>query len=307
MRTSDRWREPNPRTTSLLQLRNRNPVMLRRDDQTIEGVGIGCRLATLHLVPSRGIGRLCARPSPRHILRCHPHVARAEARGCSAFPPERFALACPAWRIAMANTGDPQTAWIGAMDKSRLEAFSDGVIAIIITIMVLELKAPHGVDLGALIAVAPTFLSYVLSFVYVAIYWHNHHHLLKVRFRVDGLILWANTHLLFWLSLIPFATAWLAESHYASVPAAIYGVSLLMPSVAFLILQSAIIRAQGRDSELRKAVGADWKGKISIAAYLLAIMLTYADARLALAVYVLMAVVWLVPDRRIEKRLREGA
>jgi uncharacterized membrane protein len=191
------------------------------------------------------------------------------------------------------------------MDKSRLEAFSDGVIAIIITIMVLELKAPHGTDLEALAAVAPVFLSYVLSFVYVAIYWHNHHHLLKMHFRVDGQILWANTHLLFWLSLIPFATAWLAESHYASVPTAIYGVSLLMPSLAFFILQAAIIRAQGRDSQLRKAVGADWKGKISIGAYLVAIMLTSVDARLALIVYVLLAVVWLVPDRRIEKRLRQ--
>ena len=136
------------------------------------------------------------------------------------------------------------------MNKSRLEAFSDGVIAIIITIMVLELKAPHGADLGALVALAPAFLSYVLSFVYVAIYWHNHHHLLKVHFKVDGRILWANTHLLFWLSLIPFATAWLDESHFAPIPTAIYGVSLLMPAVAFSILQAVIIRAQGRDSEL---------------------------------------------------------
>lgn len=192
----------------------------------------------------------------------------------------------------------------GALDKGRLEAFSDGVIAIIITIMVLELKAPHGADLGALIALASAFLSYVLSFLYVAIYWHNHHHLLKVHFKVDGRILWANTHLLFWLSLIPFATAWLDESHFAPIPTAIYGVSLLMPAVAFSILQAVIIRAQGRDSELRKALGADWKGKVSIVAYMLAIVLAFVDPRLPLAVYVLIALLWLVPDRRIEKWVR---
>jgi uncharacterized membrane protein len=190
------------------------------------------------------------------------------------------------------------------LEKSRLEAFSDGVIAIIITIMVLELKAPHGAELGALAAVAPTFLSYVLSFLYVAIYWHNHHHLLNVHFKVDGWILWANTHLLFWLSLIPFATAWLDESHFASVPAAVYGVPLLMAAMAFSVLQATIIRAQGRHSELRKAVGADWKGKISIVAYMGAILLAFVDARLALAIYVLIALLWLIPDRRIEKRVR---
>jgi uncharacterized membrane protein len=189
------------------------------------------------------------------------------------------------------------------LNKSRLEAFSDGVIAIIITIMVLELKAPHGADLGALVALAPAFLSYVLSFVYVAIYWHNHHHLLKVHFKVDGRILWANTHLLFWLSLIPFATAWLDESHFAPIPTAIYGVSLLMPAVAFSLLQAVIMRAEGRDSELRRALGADWKGKVSIVAYMLAIALTFADTRLPLAVYVLIALLWLVPDRRIERRI----
>ena len=191
------------------------------------------------------------------------------------------------------------------MDKSRLEAFSDGVIAIVITIMVLELKAPHGVNLGALLALAPVFLSYVLSFLYVAIYWHNHHHLLKVHFKVDGRILWANTHLLFWLSLIPFATAWLAESRFAPIPTAIYGVSLLMPAVAFSVLQAVIIRAQGRGSELRTAIGTDWKGKTSIAAYLSAIVLAFVDARLSLAVFVLTALLWLVPDRRIENRVRQ--
>jgi uncharacterized membrane protein len=191
------------------------------------------------------------------------------------------------------------------MGKNRLEGFSDGVIAIIITIMVLELKAPHGADLGALLAVAPGFLSYVLSFVYVAIYWHNHHHLLHMPFKVDGRILWANTHLLFWLSLIPFATTWLNEAHFTSVPTAIYGVSLLMPAVAFLILQAAIMRAQGRESELRQAVGSDRKGKISIVAAILAVILALIDVRLSLAVYVLIALAWLVPDRRIERRLRE--
>jgi uncharacterized membrane protein len=193
------------------------------------------------------------------------------------------------------------------MEKSRLLGFSDGVIAIIITIMVLELNAPHGADLGALAALAPVFLSYVLSFLYVAIYWHNHHHLSHVSFKVDGRILWANTHLLFWLSLVPFATAWLNEAHFGSVPAAIYGVSLLMSAVAFLILQAAIIRAQGHESELRQALGANRKGKISIAAYILAIILAFVDARVSLSVYVLVALMWLVPDRRIERRLSEKA
>jgi uncharacterized membrane protein len=191
------------------------------------------------------------------------------------------------------------------MNKSRLEGFSDGVIAIIITIMVLELKAPHGADLNALFALAPVFLSYVLSFLYVAIYWHNHHHLFQISFKVDGRILWANTHLLFWLSLIPFTTAWLNEAHFAPLPTAIYGVSLLMAAGAFLILQVAIIHAQGRESELRRAVGSDQKGKISIAGAILAIVLASVDVRLSLAVYVLVALAWLVPDRRIERGLRE--
>jgi uncharacterized membrane protein len=175
------------------------------------------------------------------------------------------------------------------MGKNRLEGFSDAVIAIIITIMVLELKAPHQADLDALFAHAPIFLSYVLSFLYVAIYWHNHHHLLQISFKVDGRILWANTHLLFWLSLIPFATAWLNEAHFASLPTAIYGVSLLMAGIAFLILQTAIIHAQGRESELRHVVGSDRKGKISIVGYILAIALASVDARLSLALYVLVA------------------
>jgi uncharacterized membrane protein len=191
------------------------------------------------------------------------------------------------------------------MGKNRLEGFSDGVVAIIITIMVLELKAPHGANFDAIVGLAPMFLSYVLSFLYVAIYWHNHHHLLQISFKVDGRILWANTHLLFWLSLIPFATAWLNEAHFASLPTAIYGVSLLMTGIAFLILQTAIIHAQGRESELRHVVGSDRKGKISIVGYILAIALASVDARLSLAIYVLVALAWLVPDRRIERGLRE--
>ncbi len=192
------------------------------------------------------------------------------------------------------------------MDKGRLEAFSDGVVAIIITIMVLELKAPHGADLGALIALAPIFLSYVLSFLYVAIYWHNHHHLLKVHFKVNGRVLWANTHLLFWLSLIPFATAWLAESRFAPIPTGLYGLALLMPAIAFALLQKTIIRAQGRNSELRDAVGADWKGKVSVGGYLIGIGLAFVDTRLPLAIYVLLALLWLIPDRRIEKRVQQA-
>src|SRR4051812_17571466 len=192
------------------------------------------------------------------------------------------------------------------MDKSRLEAFSDGVMAIIITILVLELKAPDGADLAVLLTLAPLFLAYVLSFVYVAIYWHNHHHLLKVHFKVDGRILWANTHLLFWLSLIPFATAWLDKSHFAPVPVATYGVALLMPALAFSLLQATIVRAQGPGSELREALGADWKGKTSIVGYMGAVFLAaFLDPRLSLLVYVLIAILWFIPDRRIEKRVRE--
>jgi uncharacterized membrane protein len=191
------------------------------------------------------------------------------------------------------------------VDKSRVEAFSDGVMAIIITILVLELKAPDGADLGALLALAPLFLGYVLSFVYVAIYWHNHHHLLKVHFKVNGRILWANTHLLFWLSLIPFATAWLDKSHFAAVPVAFYGVALLMPALAFSLLQATIVHAQGPGSVLRQALGADWKGKTSIIGYMAAVLLAFFDPRLSLLVYVLLAILWFIPDRRIEKRVQE--
>ena len=187
------------------------------------------------------------------------------------------------------------------MQKERLTAFSDGVIAIIITIMVLELKAPHGERLGDLLRLWPTFSSYVLSFVYVAIYWNNHHHLLATVGRVNGAILWANMHLLFWLSLIPFATAWLGENHFAAMPTALYGGALLAASIAYFILQAAILRTQGADSPLSRALGADIKGKISPVLYASAIGLAFLRPWLANAVYVAVALMWLIPDRRIEK------
>jgi uncharacterized membrane protein len=192
------------------------------------------------------------------------------------------------------------------MGKDRLAAFSDGVIAIIITIMVLELKVPHGVDWAALRGVAPNFVAYVLSFVYLAIYWNNHHHLLHTVTRVDGLILWANSHLLFWLSLVPAATAWMGENFLAPLPTAIYGVSLLMPAIAYYLLQRAIVHQQGKHSVLASALGSDVKGKISPLLYAAAVALAFVDAWLSIAIYALVAVMWLVPDRRIEKVLREG-
>jgi uncharacterized membrane protein len=192
------------------------------------------------------------------------------------------------------------------MGKDRLAAFSDGVIAIIITIMVLELKVPHGADWAALRAVAPNFVSYVLSFVYLAIYWNNHHHMLHTVTRVDGLILWANAHLLFWLSLVPAATAWMGENFLAPLPTAVYGVSLLMPAIAYHLLQRAIVRQQGQHSMLASALGRDVKGKISPLLYAAAVVLAFVDAWLSIALYALVAVMWLIPDRRIEKVLREG-
>ena len=191
------------------------------------------------------------------------------------------------------------------MDKDRLLAFSDGVVAIIITIMVLELKVPHGPSWDDLAGVLPVFLSYVLSFVYVAIYWNNHHHLLYTVSRVDGLILWANTHLLFWLSLVPFATAWMGENHFAKLPTAVYGVALLMPAIAYVLLQKAILRREGQDSTLAKALGADIKGKISPVLYVTAIALSFVDPLIAGLIYVSVAVMWLIPDRRIERALVE--
>ena len=189
------------------------------------------------------------------------------------------------------------------MEKDRLLAFSDGVIAIIITIMVLELKVPHGTGFEDLLGVLPVFLSYVLSFIYVAIYWNNHHHLLYTVTKVDGLILWANTHLLFWLSLIPFATAWMGENHFAKLPTATYGVALLMPAIAYNLLQRAILRREGQGSILAKALGRDIKGKISVALYLAAIALSFAVPAVSGIIYVAAAVLWLIPDRRIERLL----
>jgi uncharacterized membrane protein len=192
------------------------------------------------------------------------------------------------------------------MGKDRLAAFSDGVIAIIITIMVLELKVPHGADWAALRGVAPNFIAYVLSFVYLAIYWNNHHHLLHTVTRVDGLILWANSHLLFWLSLVPAATGWMGENFLAPLPTAVYGVSLLMPAIAYQLLQRAIVHQQGKHSVLASALGNDFKGKLSPLLYAAAVALAFVDAWLSIAIYALVAVMWLIPDRRIEKVLREG-
>jgi uncharacterized membrane protein len=187
------------------------------------------------------------------------------------------------------------------LGKDRLAAFSDGVIAIIITIMVLELKLPDDSGLGALAAVAPSFLAYVLSFIYLAIYWNNHHHMLHTVTRVDGLILWANSHLLFWLSLIPAATGWLGRNFLAPVPTALYGAALLMPAIAYVLLQLAIIRRQGTQSVLAKAVGGDLKGKISPLLYIGGIVLAFVLPWLSIALYVAVAIIWLVPDRRIER------
>jgi len=189
------------------------------------------------------------------------------------------------------------------MSKSRLEAFSDGVIAIIITIMVLELKAPHGESIDALAPLIPVFLSYVLSFLYVGIYWNNHHHMLHACHGVTGPMLWANLHLLFWLSLFPFATGWMGENHFAAAPSAVYGVVLLMAAVAYWILQQIIIASQGRDSLLKKAVGSDWKGKLSPLIYAIAIPTAFWSQWISQGLYVLVALVWLVPDRRIESAL----
>jgi uncharacterized membrane protein len=189
------------------------------------------------------------------------------------------------------------------MGTGRLEAFSDGVIAIIITIMVLEMKVPHGDSPNDLLPVLPVFLSYVLSFVYVGIYWNNHHHLLHANTTVTGAILWANLHLLFWLSLFPFATGWMGENHFSALPTALYGIVLLMAAIAYYLLQQAIIRSQGLDSILKKAVGRDWKGKLSPVLYLAAIAATLFSPWISEGIYVAAALIWLIPDRRIEKVL----
>jgi uncharacterized membrane protein len=189
------------------------------------------------------------------------------------------------------------------MGKGRLEAFSDGVIAVIITIMVLELKTPHGQDLAALASLTPPFLTYALSFVFVGIYWNNHHHLLHAAQHIDGRVLWANLHLLFWLSLVPFTTGWVGENPAAALPTAIYGVVFLMAGVAWLLLQRALVQRNGPDSVLARAVGRDLKGKLSALVYSSAIPLAFVRASIADALYVLVALMWLVPDRRIERTL----
>jgi len=189
------------------------------------------------------------------------------------------------------------------MSTGRMEAFSDGVIAILITVMVLELPTPHGTTWGALHDALPVLLTYVLSFVYLGIYWNNHHHMLQATARVNGLILWANMHLLFWLSLIPFTTAWMGENHFAAVPVAAYGIVLLAAALAYYGLQTAIIRDQGPGSLLARAVGRDRKGKLSPFVYVAGIALSFFDARLGVAVYTGAALLWLIPDRRLERTI----
>ncbi len=192
-----------------------------------------------------------------------------------------------------------------AMSKGRLEAFSDGVIAILITIMVLELHVPHGDDFAALKPLAPVFFSYVLSFVYLGIYWNNHHHMLQLTSRINGGVLWANLHLLFWLSIVPFVTGWMGENHFSNLPTAIYGGVLLMSAISYTILQETIIRAQGPTSRLRAAIGGDRKGKLSLVFYIAAIPLAFTMPGISQALFVLVALIWLVPDRRIEHQLHD--
>lgn len=189
------------------------------------------------------------------------------------------------------------------MDKGRMEAFSDGVIAILITIMVLELKVPEGIDLAALRPLAPIFLSYVLSFIFLGIYWSNHHHLLQAIEHVDGRVLWANLHLLFWLSLIPFGTGWVGENNFSAWPVALYGAILALAAVAYYLLTHTLIKLHGQKSTLAGAIGSDFKGRISIVIYLIAIPLAFLNSWLAYGFYVGVAVMWLIPDRRIEKTL----
>ena len=189
------------------------------------------------------------------------------------------------------------------MSTGRMEAFSDGVIAILITIMVLELKVPHDTTWAALRELRPVLLSYVLSFIYLGIYWNNHHHMLQATTRVSGLVLWANLHLLFWLSLVPFTTAWMGENSFAAIPAAVYGMTLLGAALAYYALQTSIIRDEGRDSVLATAIGRDLKGKASPLLYSLGIALCFVNRWLGFAIYVLVALIWLVPDRRVERMI----
>lgn len=190
------------------------------------------------------------------------------------------------------------------MHKSRIEAFSDGVFAIILTIMVLELKVPHSDDLKSLIDLSPKFLSYLLSFVYIAIYWNNHHHLFQIVKHVKGPVLWANTHLLFWLSIIPFVTAWSGENNFAKLPVALYGVVLLLSSIAFYILVHVLISIHGKDSDIAKSIGTDIKGKISVFLYAIAIPAAVVSPYISLFLYIFVAIVWIKPDNRVEKNIK---
>ena len=189
------------------------------------------------------------------------------------------------------------------MNKGRFEAFSDGVIAVIITIIVLEMRVPHGESVEALVPLVPVFLSYVLSFVYVGIYWNNHHHMLHATSEVTGAMLWANLHLLFWLSLVPFTTGWMGENHFSAARTALYGLVLLLAAIAYRILQQLIIAAQGQDSVLKKAIGSDWRGRLSPIAYAIAISMAFVSRWVSLGIYLFVALVWLIPDKRIEKAL----
>lgn len=191
------------------------------------------------------------------------------------------------------------------MGKHRLEAFSDGVIAILITIMVLELRVPHGTDWGALRPLVPIFLTYILSFVFLGIYWNNHHHMLQATERINGKILWANLHLLFWLSLVPFVTGWMGENHFAAVPTAVYGIVLLGAAISYTILLRTILDEHGPDSTLGRAVGNDAKGKVSLLLYVAAIPLAFVNQGISDVIYVVVALIWLVPDRRIEDRFKK--
>jgi len=191
------------------------------------------------------------------------------------------------------------------MNKTRIEAFSDGVLAIIITIMVLEIKVPHGSDFKALIPLLPIFLSYILSFIYLGIYWNNHHHMMQTVKKVTGRILWANLHLLFWLSLIPFVTGWMGENNFAPEPMAAYGFILLMAAIAYYILQLQIVRAQGSDSVLAKAIGKDRKGKLSPLIYIVGIVFAFINVWVSGALFIFAALIWLIPDKRIEKMIED--
>jgi uncharacterized membrane protein len=216
-----------------------------------------------------------------------------------------FGLVCSGQASLLPRDKTAALRYLSRMERNRLEAFSDGVIAIIITIMVLEMKVPHGTDCAALAPVLPVFLSYVLSFIYVGIYWNNHHHMLQTVKRVSGGVLWANLHLLFWLSLFPFTAGWLGQNHLQPLPTAVYGGVLLMAGTAYIILQQTIITRHGRDSLLARAVGTDWKGYLSLVIYLTAIPLAFVSVWLANGLYVVVALIWFVPDRRIERALKD--